>query len=303
MSPSPVRASVSRLPSGPGVYRFVDERGRALYIGRAVDLRRRVGSYWGDLRDRRHLRRMVARIARIDALACDSNHEAAWLERNLLQRSMPPWNRIPGGMEIPLAIVVDRDPPAVRAVHEPDPSDLAFGPYLGGTLVRLAVSGLLRTFPLHYASARLTGAAKELAAVRGFAAATPDDLAAGVIGVLRRDPPAVAALTDELVARRDAAAAALAFEFAARIQSELEALAWIAQEQKVYRADGGQAVACGYADGLLLRLEVRDGRLDGWRVRRATPASAALMVTDTPPQWRAFAQRNAELAAKLGTRH
>ena len=43
------------LPATPGVYRFRDERGTVLYIGRAVDLRRRVQSYWGELRDRRHL--------------------------------------------------------------------------------------------------------------------------------------------------------------------------------------------------------------------------------------------------------
>jgi excinuclease UvrABC nuclease subunit len=266
-----------------------------------MDLRRRVGSYWGDLRDRRHLRRMVTRIVRIDALACDSSHEAAWLERNLLQRSMPPWNRVAGGMEVPLAIVVDVSSPAVRAVHNADPSDLTFGPYLGGNQVRTAVSGLLRAFPLHYASTRLAGAAKELATVRGYAEASPDDLAAAVIGVLRRDPVAVASLADNLTARRDAASAALAFELAARIQSEIEALAWITQEQKVYRADGGQAVAWGYADGLLLRLEIRDGRLDGWRIRQTKPATAAPLVTATPPQWQAFAQRNAELAAALST--
>lgn len=85
-------AAVRRLPSGPGVYRFRDSRDRVLYVGRATALRQRVGSYWSDLRDRRHLRRMVASVARIEAVACDSVHEAAWLERNLLETSMPPWN-------------------------------------------------------------------------------------------------------------------------------------------------------------------------------------------------------------------
>src|SRR5687767_8481942 len=52
---SAVRAAVGRLPAAPGVYRFRDARGRALYIGRATALRHRVGSYWTDLGDRRHL--------------------------------------------------------------------------------------------------------------------------------------------------------------------------------------------------------------------------------------------------------
>src|SRR5262249_56977330 len=81
--PSPQPSARARLPSTPGVYRFRDAGGRVLYLGRAVQLRRRVGSYWTDLGDRSHLAAMVARIARIEAVSCDSEHEAAWLERNL----------------------------------------------------------------------------------------------------------------------------------------------------------------------------------------------------------------------------
>ena len=49
------RTVAARLPGGPGVYRFRDARGRVLYVGRAVNLRRRVISYWGDLGDRPYL--------------------------------------------------------------------------------------------------------------------------------------------------------------------------------------------------------------------------------------------------------
>ncbi|WP_433306870.1 GIY-YIG nuclease family protein [Actinoplanes sp. CA-030573] len=99
-----LRATIAALPVAPGVYRFRDGAGRVLYIGRATQLRGRVASYWGDLRDRRHLRRMVPQIARIEAVACDSVHEAAWLERNLLERAKPRWNRIRGGTEVPVYI-------------------------------------------------------------------------------------------------------------------------------------------------------------------------------------------------------
>ena len=37
--------AVAGLPGGPGVYRFRDERGRVLYVGRATSLRSRVASY------------------------------------------------------------------------------------------------------------------------------------------------------------------------------------------------------------------------------------------------------------------
>lgn len=92
-------AAVRQLPGTPGVYRFRDARGRVLYIGRATALRSRVASYWSDLRDREHLAPMVAAVARIEAVSCDSVHEAAWLERNLLEAGLPRWNRTPGGQE------------------------------------------------------------------------------------------------------------------------------------------------------------------------------------------------------------
>ncbi|WP_433444701.1 nucleotide excision repair endonuclease [Nonomuraea sp. CA-141351] len=103
----PARSSAARLPHEAGVYRFRDRRGQILYLGRATDLRSRVRSYWGDLRDRLHLAEMVARVARVEAVACDSVHEAAWLERNLLEADMPPWNRGLGGEETSIYIVVD----------------------------------------------------------------------------------------------------------------------------------------------------------------------------------------------------
>jgi excinuclease ABC subunit C len=293
-----IRSIVSRLPAAPGVYRFADERGRTLYVGRAVDLRRRVASYWSDLRDRRHLRRMVTRIDRIDAIACASGHEAAWLERNVLERSLPPWNRTPGGAEVPLSIVVTREPPSMRTAHDARPGSLTFGPYLGGTQVRLAMSGILRVFPVHYAgSGRLTAAERDLARARGVLVGAGPAYIDAVIGVLRGSGATL--LLAQLAARRDAAAAALGFELAGRIQEEIEAVEWIKQEQRVHRPGGVDAVAYGYADGFLLRLEVHGGRLDGWRVRRASPRTAKALVAATSPEWREFAQRNAELAAAL----
>jgi excinuclease ABC subunit C len=137
-------AAAARLPLAPGVYRFRDQAGRVLYVGRAVSLRRRVLSYWGDLGDRGHLAPMVARIARVEAAVCDSAHEAAWLERNLLQRRLPPWNRSRGGQESEVWIRLSASPrtPGLTVVHRPAPGD--FGPYLGGQKARDAASGLGR---------------------------------------------------------------------------------------------------------------------------------------------------------------
>jgi excinuclease ABC subunit C len=288
------------LPLAPGVYRFRDAAGRVLYVGRAVSLRRRVASYGGDLGDRRHLAVMVARIARVEAVPCDSAHEAAWLERNLLRRRLPPWNRSPsGGQEAEVWI---RRAPGLTVVHQPGPPDGAtryFGPYLGGQKVRDAVSGLGRVLPLAYAADAAAGTARDLARVRGAAPGARAALAGALTAVLDRDPAAVTSLQAELTARRDAAATALAFEFAGRLQAELEALAWIAGEQKVTQAPPCDLDVHGWADGMRVSFEIRGGRLTGWRQRPCAAAAARRYLAQSPPEWAAFARRAAELAARL----
>jgi hypothetical protein len=183
------------------VYRFRDRAGRVLYIGRAVSLRRRVLSYWGDLGDRAHLAPMVARIARVEAVTCDSAHEAAWLERNLLEHRRPPWNRALGGQEAEVWIRLSASPrrPGLTVVRQPASGD--FGPYLGGQKVRDAVSGLGRVLPLGYAADRQAGTERDMARVRGTAPAARAGLARAIAAVLDRDQAAVAALRAELTAR------------------------------------------------------------------------------------------------------
>jgi excinuclease ABC subunit C len=292
------RTRAAVLPQAPGVYRFRDRAGRVLYIGRAVSLRRRVLSYWGDLGDRRHLAPMVARIDRVEAVACDSAHEAAWLERNLLEHRRPPWNRSLGGQESEVWIRLSASPrrPGLTVVRRPAPGD--FGPYLGGQKVRDAVSGLGRMLPLGYTADGHSGSERDMARVRGASPAARAGLALAIAAVLNRDQAAVAALRAELIARRDVAAAALAFEFAGRLQAEIEALSWVTGEQKVTRAEG-DADVCGWADGVLVCFEIRHGRMRGWRQRPCGPAAARPHLARTPPSWSGFARRNAELAACL----
>lgn len=291
-------AAVERLPAEPGIYRFREAGGRVLYIGRAVDLRRRVASYWGSHRGRPRLARMVRRIGRIEALVCDSAHEAAWAERNLHERSLPPWNRARGGLESPLHIVLDTSPraPRLRAVHQPvpDPACHVFGPYLGGAKARLAVAALERIHPVGD-HAVLTPAGRDLAGRRRTAAPLPE-LVATITAVLDRDPAAVAGFLGELAARRDAASAGLRFETAGRLQEELAAAAWIVAPQRVTCPDGGDADPTAWADGTLLRLQVRDGRLCGWTQESTERPGSG---TDGPAEWASFTARNAALAADL----
>jgi excinuclease ABC subunit C len=296
------RPPAGALPLAPGVYRFRDAAGRVLYLGRATHLRRRVASYWGDLGGRAHLAPMVARIARIEAVVCASPHEAAWLERNLLQRSLPPWNRSRSGgqeSEVWIRLSESARAPGLAVVYQPGTQARHFGPYLGGAKVRDAVSGLGRVLPLGYAGDGMAGSERDMARVRGTSPAERSRLAERAAAVLGRDPDAVAWARAGLTARRDAAAARLAFEFAARLQAELEALDWIAGEQRVAGAEPRDAGVHGWAGGILVSFEIRDGRLSGWRQRPCGIEAARPRLAVTPPAWAGFAAVNAELASSL----
>lgn len=297
---STARSLAGRLPLAPGVYRFRDETGRVLYIGRARNLRRRVQSYWTNLGDRPHLARMVRRIARVEGVWCDSEHEAAWLERNLLEHAMPRWNRAEGGLGVAGYIRFDAESsrPGLRFVHDTKAGGPHFGPYLGGLRIRQAISAVHRVLPLTYATAA-NGSARELAQLFGIGPDDKEQLARTATAVLERDPAAVAALRAELVRRRDRAAGELRFEFAAKLQEEIEAFDWIVADQKVASLVPDNVDVHGWADGVLVRFEIRTGRMCTWTQRAVSETAARARLAATPVQWRAFAQRNAELAAEL----
>lgn len=298
-----VSRAIAALPPTPGVYRFRDVTGRVMYVGRATDLRHRVASYWGDLRDRRHLRRMMPQVGRIEALPCDSVHEASWLERNLLEASKPRWNRVRGGLEVPTYVTLTCTTTAARlaVVHAPAaaPAVLTFGPYLGGTRSRLAVDGLDRALSLAYTGERLGGFDRDMARVRGVDATLRAERADVAAATLRGDPAAFGLVVRALEHRRDDAASALAFEVAGRIQAEIAALAWLTAPQRVTVDGGGDSAVAAWSDGVLVRLEVRAGRLARWQERLCGEAAAEPQLAATPPDWSDFVERAARLAAAL----
>ncbi len=241
---------------------------------------------------------MVPRICRVEAVWCDSEHEAAWLERNLLEAAKPPWNRTQG-VESTVYIGLSR---GLEVRHDPGGRGLVFGPYLGGDKVRLAVSGLERALSFAYSGDRLGGFDRDMARVRRVPAGSRPEIVAELSAVLSRDPVAGERARAALILRREAAAAALAFELAARIQAEVDALDWVLAEQKVTGPGGDDAVIHGWADGVLVTFELRAGRLRSWSERLCGETAALARLEATPERWRAFADRTAALAASIALR-
>jgi excinuclease ABC subunit C len=245
----------------------------------------------------------VTSIARIEAVAAGSVHEAAWLERNLLETALPHWNRTPGGQETVVYLRLDDRPAAPRLTveHLVRPRDHArdFGPYLGGLRARQAARALGRIFPLSATGTRLRGAQLDIARARGVAGADRRVLIRRVAAVLERRPAAVATARTALEQLRDQAAGTLAFELAARLQAEIQSLDWITSTQRVAIMDATDFEICGWSGMTLVCFGVRSGRLSQWAQRGCSEAEAAPYLAATPASWARFAQRAAELAAAL----
>jgi DNA polymerase III subunit epsilon len=87
------RVLAENLPHRPGVYLFCGPSGELLYVGTAVDLRRRVSQYFNGSDQRSRTKEMVALATAVDRVECAHALEAGVRELRLLAAHAPPYNR------------------------------------------------------------------------------------------------------------------------------------------------------------------------------------------------------------------
>ena len=87
-----IEAALDTMPLSPGVYRMLDARGEALYVGKARALKKRVTSYTQIARLPERLRRMVSETVTMEIVTTHTEAEALLLEANLIKRLKPRYN-------------------------------------------------------------------------------------------------------------------------------------------------------------------------------------------------------------------
>jgi excinuclease ABC subunit C len=87
-----IRAALARLDDSPGVYRMLDHTGKALYVGKAKSLKKRVANYTQLARLPLRLQRMVMQTASMEFVIATSEAEALLIEANLIKQLKPPFN-------------------------------------------------------------------------------------------------------------------------------------------------------------------------------------------------------------------
>lgn len=142
---------IRMLPESPGCYLMKDKDGTIIYVGKAVNLKNRVRSYFRDTEHTPKVAAMISHIDDFDILLCDSNLEALCLECNLIKLHKPYYN---------ILLKDDKHYPYLRVnLKEPFPrltlarrmeKDGAkyFGPYIGATAVRQVIDAVRGVFPL-----------------------------------------------------------------------------------------------------------------------------------------------------------
>lgn len=142
------------LPKSPGVYLMKDVQGVVLYVGKAKSLRERVSSYFQPSADLAQSRGpkivdMVARIAEISHLECETEVEAILQESRLIKDVQPAYNtRQTDDKTFPyLEITMDDDYPGVFVTREPQiKGSKLYGPFSSAGELRRVVQVLQRVF-------------------------------------------------------------------------------------------------------------------------------------------------------------
>ena len=230
------------LTQGPGVYRMLNADGEVMYVGKAKNLRRRVGSYFTRAANQR-IASMVTQIAGIEITATHTEAEALLLENNLIKQHRPRYNvLLRDDKSYPYIYLSDETFPRL-AFHRGARREKGryFGPYPSASAVRETLQLLQKLFPirqcedsyfrnrsrpcLQYQIERCT------APCVGFV--TPELYAQDVRDTeLFLDGKATDVIA-RWVAKMEAAAGRLDFEEAARLRDQISALRAVQERQYV----------------------------------------------------------------------
>ena len=282
--PSTYRPAPGSIPVEPGVYRFRDQHGRVIYVGKAKSLRPRLTSYFQDISALHpRTRQMVTTAAKVEWTVVNTEVEALQLEYNWIKEFDPRFNvRYRDDKSYPvLAVTLGEEYPRLSVYRGPRRKGVRyFGPYSHAWAIRETLDLLTRVFPARTCSAGVFKRHSQIE--RPCLLGYIDKCSAPCVGRVSAEEHRKIVLdfcdflsgkTDrfarELELEMNAASAELNFERAARLRDDIGALKRALEKQAVVLGDGTDADVVAFADDDLEAavqvFHVRGGRVRGQR--------------------------------------
>lgn len=294
------RPKAGEIPTLPGVYRFSDDSGRVLYVGKAMNLRARLSNYFAPLHTlHERTRRMVTTATGVTWTTVGSDVEALQLEYTWIKEYDPPFNvKFRDDKSYPyLAVTLGDEAPRVMVTRNTRIAGAKyFGPYPKIWAVHDTVDLMIKVFPVRTCS--------DSAYKRAMASGKPcfpgqigrcggpcsgkvtiaehraivDDFVSFMVGNDRRFTTRITAEMKDAAARQD-------YESAARYRDQLQALDQVLAKSAVVLRDAVDADLFGIDhDELAASVQqfiVRGGRIRGvrsWTVDKELDMSTAELV-------------------------
>jgi excinuclease ABC subunit C len=275
VAPFDAKSFVDSLPGRPGVYRMLDANGEILYVGKARNLKSRVGSYFQPSNVQPKVQALVAKTARVEVTITNSDTEALLLEFNLIKKHRPRFNVVlRDDKSFPyLHFETDHEFPRLAFYRgsRKEPGRF-FGPYPSAGAVRETLQQVQKLFRLRncddnyfanrsrpclqYQIQRCTAPCVGLISKEAYAR----DVGAAIKVLEGRNDE----VRQDLGRRMEAAAQSLHFEEAAQLRDQMAKLQAV-QAQQIVNADIDHdadviAIAPGNGEYCVALMFVRGGR-------------------------------------------
>ncbi len=273
---------LATLPTNPGCYLYKDVTGTIIYVGKAVNLKNRVRSYFQKSANHSpKTRRLVQNIVDMEWIVTDTELEALVLECNLIKRHRPKYNiRLRDDKHYPYLQLTMSEPfprlLVTRRVKNGD-GNRYFGPYTSGHAVWQSMDLIYKIFPLVTCRKAWTNKEHERPCLYHHMGRCPEAPCAGLAdkdryaqGVKdvemflsgRQDK-----LIKDMEAKMEAASDNLEFERAAKLRDQLHSVRQIVERQKVISTTTGDqdvmAVVADEAGACVQMFFIRGGKLIG----------------------------------------